>query len=233
MEFYKKKLPKLISKYIDKLINLVLVLMLLIGFYFIYDAWYIFYNDKANMAEYNPKEEGVEKLRELGDAVGWVYIEDTKLDFPIMQGKDNVEYLNKAPDGSYDLSGSIFLDFRNKPDFTDSYSLIYGHHMKGAMFGCIDDFMEEEYFNNHLKGTLWLRSGEELEIELFAFTLCDSNDDEIFDCENEYDRMAFLKENAEYYKEPKNDSIIFFSTCKQPNTTSRMGLAANILGIRK
>lgn len=42
--------------------------------------------------------------------VAWLTIDDTKIDYPVMQGKDNTEYLNKDPYGDYALAGSIFLD---------------------------------------------------------------------------------------------------------------------------
>lgn len=76
-------------------------------------------------------------------------IDDTNIDYPVMQGEDNNEYLNKDPFGNYALSGSIFLDRRNNPEFKDYYSLIYGHHMEhGMMFGAIDEYLNEDYFNS-------------------------------------------------------------------------------------
>ena len=71
------------------------------------------------------------------------------------RGKENYEYLNKDPYGEFSLSGSIFLDARNDPDFKDDYSLIYGHHMeKGAMFGALDDFQDRAYFDQRRSGTV-------------------------------------------------------------------------------
>ena len=63
------------------------------------------------------------------DVVGWITIFDTHISYPVVQGKDNQEYLNKDVFGKFSFSGSIFLDYRNACDFTDSYSIIYGHHM--------------------------------------------------------------------------------------------------------
>ncbi|MBR1845920.1 MAG: class B sortase, partial [Oscillospiraceae bacterium] len=63
-----------------------------------------------------------------------------------MQGETNGKYLNTDPYGEYSLSGSIFLDSRNAGDFSDSYSLVYGHHMAdGMMFGALDAFFDEGY----------------------------------------------------------------------------------------
>ena len=78
--------------------------------------------------------------------VGWIVVDDTNIDYPVMQGYDNSQYLNLDPYGEYSLSGSIFLDSRNSSDFTDPYSIIYGHHMEyGKMFGAIDDYLDDQY----------------------------------------------------------------------------------------
>ena len=79
------------------------------------------------------------------DVVGWIKIFDTHISYPVVQGKDNQEYLNKDVFGEFSFSGSIFLDYRNACDFTDSYSIIYGHHMEyGAMFGDVVEFKNDE-----------------------------------------------------------------------------------------
>ena len=91
------------------------------------------------------------------DVVGWITIFDTHISYPVVQGKDNQEYLNKDVFGKFSFSGSIFLDYRNACDFTDSYSIIYGHHMEyGAMFGDVVEFKNDDYFQEHKTGALFL-----------------------------------------------------------------------------
>ena len=52
------------------------------------------------------------------------------------------------------------MDSRNSRDFSDSYCLLYGHHMdNGAMFGDVAEFVDEEYFDTHRTGTLYLLDG--------------------------------------------------------------------------
>lgn len=90
------------------------------------------------------------------DVVGWITIFDTHISYPVVQGKDNQEYLNKDVFGKFSFSGSIFLDYRNACDFTDSYSIIYGHHMEyGAMFGDVVEFKNDDYFQ--LMGNLLIK----------------------------------------------------------------------------
>ena len=102
------------------------------------------------------------------DVVGWIKIFDTHISYPVVQGKDNQEYLNKDVFGEFSFSGSIFLDYRNACDFTDSYSIIYGHHMEyGAMFGDVVEFKNDDYFQEHKTGALFLLD-DTYKITLFA-----------------------------------------------------------------
>lgn len=89
------------------------------------------------------------------DTVAWLSIEDTAIAHPVVQGKDNFEYLDKAFTGEFYVGGTLFLDAGNKRDFSDAYNIIYGHHMAGgAMFGDLDRFLEPEYLKTHQKGLL-------------------------------------------------------------------------------
>lgn len=229
--FWKNILPKKISRYIDKAINVVLVVLLLIGCYFIYDAWYVFYYDESAIAQYSPEVADPEKLREMSkDAVGWIHMHDTNLDFPIVQGKDNVEYLNKSADGKYSLAGAIFLDCRNTPDFSDPYNLVYGHHMTNhQMFGVLDLWEDKEHFEKYKYGTLYLLDGTEKKVQVVAFSYCTSMDEEVFDCEGEYDRLEFVKQNHEHFREPEGNQLLNLTTCRQPNSTKREMLLLSVL----
>ena len=91
------------------------------------------------------------------DVAGWITIDDTHIDYPVVQGKDDMEYINKDVYGEFSLSGSIFLSCMNKKDFSDNYNLVYGHHMaNGGMFGDVVSFTEKSYFDKHKTGELYL-----------------------------------------------------------------------------
>lgn len=72
--------------------------------------------DFASLQEINP------------DIVGWIYIEGTEINYPVVQGNDNQYYLKHLFSGEWNGSGCIFLDSRNRVDFSDRHSIIYGHH---------------------------------------------------------------------------------------------------------
>ena len=81
---------------------------------------------------------------------GWIYIQDTMVDLPVMQTTDNAYYLDKNIDGAKDVNGTLFMDCRN--DFTKPGTnlIIYGHNMKsGAMFGGLKQYLEEDYLSAH------------------------------------------------------------------------------------
>lgn len=84
------------------------------------------------------------------DVVGWIYIEGTAVNYPIVQGEDNNYYLKRMIDGSWNSNGSIFLDCDSEPDFTGNNSILYGHNMRnGAMFETILRYQEQEFFEEH------------------------------------------------------------------------------------
>lgn len=114
------------------------------------------------------------------DVVGWVTIDNTNMDYPIVQGQTNLDYINKDIYGDFSLAGSIFLDSRNNRDFEDNYSLLYGHSMsEGRMFGDINLYKEEEFFLNNQTGSL-LTPEKVYELKIFASLLVPANENEIF-----------------------------------------------------
>lgn len=106
--------------------------------------------------------------------VAWIYAEDTPLDYPVMQGEDNDYYLTHLPDGQKNQLGSIFMDFRNQPDFTDQNTLIYGHYVKsGDMFGSLENYRDPLYYEAHQ--SVWILTPEaNHEVELFAAYIVNS-----------------------------------------------------------
>ena len=211
----------------DWFLRIVFVLIMLIGAYALYDSYCVYQAAQGrSMMAYRPVQEAgdVSPDRSFfsGDMAAWLTVFDTKIDFPVMQGDTNYEYLNKAPTGEYSVAGSIYLDSRNDMDFTDPYSLVYGHHMDGeAMFGTLDLFEDEEYFDAHRKGELITRAGT-YEIEFFAFMRALASDDEVFDVDTDADRMAFIIEHSQIFREPGHEgNIIAMSTCSDSSTIAR------------
>lgn len=104
-----------------------------------------------------------ESLWEINpEVVGWIKVPDTRIDYPILYHADNNEkYLHMDLEGNESVSGAIYLDFQDEPDFSSLHNVIYGHHMKnGTMFKDVMKFREQEFFNEHQEIYLYLPDRE-------------------------------------------------------------------------
>lgn len=92
-----------------------------------------------------------ESLTEISpDIRGWIRLEGTKVDYPVMQSKDNDYYLNRAVNGTWNKVGTPFMDFRNNGDFSDRLTVIYGHYMgDGSMFTDIHNYKSQKFYDEH------------------------------------------------------------------------------------
>ena len=84
------------------------------------------------------------------DVVGWILIEGTQINYPIVKSADNADYLHRTFEGEKSKSGSIFMDCSNNSDFSDKTTFIYGHNMKdGSMFHTLNAYSEELFYKEH------------------------------------------------------------------------------------
>lgn len=171
------------------------------------------------------------------DTVGWVEIEDTHINYPILQGDDDLEYASKDFKGEGSISGSIYLSASNSGDFGDYYNIIYGHHMaNGAMFGDIEKFMDEDYFFSHQKGTLQTPYAN-YDLHVFACVFTDAYDPMVYGItEGTFDShpelVQYIKDNAvvrdiEYLDGYTPEKVTAFSTCANAVTNGRYVIFAD------
>lgn len=80
------------------------------------------------------------------DVVAWIRFKHPKIiSYPVMQKNDNDFYLHRNIKKEYSFAGSIFMDYHNNKDFSDSNTLIYGHNMaNGSMFGFSEKIHRKE-----------------------------------------------------------------------------------------
>lgn len=153
------------------------------------------------------------------DIIGWIYSPDTPINYPIAQSGDNSYYLRRLIDGTRNASGTIFVDFRNTPDFSDRNTLVYGHNMKNnTMFGTLSEYRRQSYYDAH--STLWLLTpGGSYKLEPLSgfITRADSDSYTLFETQEEltaylYDAMGQSGFAAEV--EPETvQRIVTLSTC--------------------
>ena len=110
------------------------------------------------------------------DALGWLYIPDTVISYPVMQSRDNDYYLSHAYDGTYLKAGSVFLDYRCEGRFQNPINIVYAHNMKnGSMFAQVTNFKNDSYFESHKYG--WLATPETVyRIDFFSCAVADWHD---------------------------------------------------------
>ena len=84
------------------------------------------------------------------DTVGWLTVNGTKINYPVVQTIDNDYYLNHAYDKTKNLAGWIFVDYRNNMDKLSKNTIIYGHSMVngGLMFSTLKNSLNSEWYNN-------------------------------------------------------------------------------------
>lgn len=186
------------------------------------DIYYEFDSaDTAQAAESNEIRSGFEELlKQNEDVIGWITIDDTQVDYPILHSSDNIEYLTENYYGNQSRAGSIFMDFRNDITSSNLNTVIYGHRMKdGSMFQQLTKFLDQEFFESHRTfeyDTLY----ESYEAEIFAVyhTLTDFNYIATdFSSDEEYENLlADIQEKSLFQTDIEvsaDDPIITLSTC--------------------
>ena len=178
-----------------------------------------------------------ESLLEINaDVVGWIYIEDTAINYPVVQGQDNVRYMDRMVDGRYNPAGSIFMDYRNNPDFSDKNSVLYGHHMNnGSMFAQIVDYKKPDFFEAHPMGVI-ITPEQKFRFEVIAGYVTDVKDDAWQMSFEDGDAFLSWLEDAldrsvigGSFEAHREDRVITLSTCTYEFDDARFVLVCRIL----
>lgn len=83
------------------------------------------------------------------DTIGWIKVNGTNIDYPVVQTNNNKYYLTHSFDKKYTDAGWIFLDYRNNSNAEDKNTIIYGHARKDkSMFGSLKNTFNSDWFNN-------------------------------------------------------------------------------------
>lgn len=153
--------------------------------------------------------------------VGWISVEGTELNNPILQADNNDFYLERNYKNNYSRAGSVFMDYRNDVIDMSRNTVLYGHAMKnGTMFGSLKNYMKQDYANAH--STIYLDTlYEGYDVEVFASyeTTID-----FYYIETEFTTNEAFMQFIEEVKERSvietdvqiglDDKIVTLSTCK-------------------
>lgn len=224
--------------------GILILLMLSYGMYSLWDTYKIYANSFADeeLLKFRPTDDGednptLKDLEKLNpDVKAWIQVPKTNIDYLVVQGQDDMEYINKNVYGEFELSGAIFLSCLNKDDFSDPYNLVYGHNMKnGGMFADVADFTNKEYFETHQKGKLYLTDATR-KIRFFACMKVTAADAKIYHPdgyrkENLKDLLDYIQANAVQYRDVNvadENSLIALSTCSEAETNGRVVLIGKL-----
>lgn len=170
------------------------------------------------------------------DIIGWIYCEDTPINYPILQSEDNNFYLRRLANKKYSSSGSIFLDYRCNPDLSSLNTIIYGHNMKNdTMFGTFNEYKEQSYYDEY--PILWLLTPKQnYKIELIAGYVTPSTSDVYKDFYNQDELDKHIKDSVDKstfvsgINIAEVDRIVTLSTCSYEYSNARYVLIGNLKG---
>jgi len=163
------------------------------------------------------------------DAVGWILSENSKINYPIVHGRDNAYYLNHLVSNEVNKLGSIFIDYRNKRDFSDEHTLIFGHNMNdGSMFNDLELYKDPNYYKDH-RAIYLLTKDRYLRVDIFAgyVTTPQKIDQIYFNFDTQEARGKYISEArrlSSFQSEvviAEEDKIVSFFTCDYATEDSR------------
>lgn len=170
------------------------------------------------------------------DLVGWISIEDTVIQYPVVQGEDNERYLQYTFDGKKNSCGCIFMDVENEPNFTSDNTILHGHNMKtGAMFGTLQYYEDEKYWEDH--PYIWIITKDRtLKYEIFATyqtTVKDSVYTLEFGSEENFQTYLDQCKNESIYDTgvdvTPEDRLLTLSTCTSDTEEGRRVVQAKLI----
>ena len=228
------------SGIVSLLSGLLAAFLILYSGFVLYDTFYT--QDQAfgntwELLQYRPEIiedgavplDGTEMLAQINeDYRAWLTIYDTYIDYPVMQGENETYYASHDIYGNSSLTGAIYLSAGNAPDFSDNYNLIYGHHMDNqAMFGCLDNFINTDYFENHREAII-VTSDKVYDVQIFASISTDAYESMIYTTGGDRDLdeiYSYIEEHA-YQFDPSvlegATKIVAMSTCADATTSGRL-----------
>ena len=170
------------------------------------------------------------------DVCAWLYSPNTVINYVVVQGEDNDNYLHHKLDGTYNASGTLFIDCECAPNFSGANTIIYGHNMKdGSMFASLHNYVDQSYYDAH--PVMYLSTPAcDYKLEIFSCFTCDFDADTYtlsFASEAEY--SSFLNKMASQSNVKTNVSvdsserIVTLSTCTYEYDNARYVVMAKLV----
>ena len=163
------------------------------------------------------------------DTVGWIKVNNTRMDYPVVQSSNNDYYLNRDFKQKKNSMGWIFMDYRNNAVDLDRNTIIYGHNIKGGiMFGGITNMFSNYYLSKEENNYIVFNTKDKnMRWRIFSmYKINETNDYTKTDFANDEDFQQFINmiQSRSQFKFDVNvtpkDKIITLSTCFSNKTRS-------------
>jgi len=172
------------------------------------------------------------------DIVGWIGFEGLEIDYPVVQTKDNEFYLNHLFSLEKNKLGAIFVDYRNKSDFSDRNTIIYGHNMKnGSMFSSLTNYKSQEYYDAN-PDILFVTKDKKYRVDFFAGLVVDGSYESVrydFSDEDDFNQYINSLKDMSTFKSIVNveaeDRIVSLVTCSYEYNNARYALYGKLVEI--
>lgn len=213
---YKKNRTKKIkiTKYKNILVLLYVSISLIV---FIISSYFIFKDFITYKENEQLTEELIEEIIEINpdteentidwnnlksinnDIIGWIEIEGTKINYPILQDSSKLYYLSHSYNKQYNSSGSIFTT--NENPFIEDETVIYGHNMKnGSMFSSLGKYLDRDYLYSHQNFKIYTPSGNYKATIFSAYSIG-------LETENNNIKHLEFNDRIKYYRKASKNAI--------------------------
>lgn len=157
---------------------------------------------EKNLAEINP------------DYIGWLRVEGTGIDYPLVQSQNNDTYLYTSFEGQQNPLGAIFMDSRCQNGFDSSYLILYGHNAKNhTMFGDLAKYLNEDFLEQNPQIIITLPSGDTKAYRIYAARRTTTADTAYQWASYQADPAAFLQALG---APEGSEQVLVLSTCGDP-----------------
>ncbi len=181
--------------------------------------------DPVYLANYEQVFDSLLKMNK--DTVGWIYVKNTNINYPVVQGNRNNYYLWRDFNKKRNNFGWIFMDYRNDHNNLDQNTIIYGHNVKeGIMFGTMRTMMNPSWYNKTDNRLITFNTlNKKMQWLMFSTYRIPATEDYLktnFDSEEEF--MEFInliksRSKKDFKVDIKpTDKILTMQTCSSNNT---------------
>lgn len=188
-----------------------------------------------NQAENQSERDGQKALKEINkDYAGWLSVDGTEIDYPVVHGADNDFYLNHSFYQENNAAGAIYMDYRVTPDELNEHSIIYGHNMKdNSMFGTLKKVLEDDF--SHANRIRFETKDNVYEWEIISAYQTRETDWMVIDFNDHSDQKSMIEQFTQAShklfgnEEINTNNIITLATCTEHFSDERTVVHAKLV----